>query len=115
MATTGNIHHEILIRYSNLNSQSDRKYDAIGNAIRHESMTSMTKLRVNKVQRLNSDAPTTFRMPISLVRCSATKEERPNKPSRLMRIARPVKIDASFPTRNSEANFMSYSSSTNLY
>ena len=43
-------------------------------------MTSTTNSFDNKRHRLNTDAPNTLRTPISLVRCSATKEAKAKKP-----------------------------------
>lgn len=41
---------------------------------------------------LETEAPITFRIPISLVRCSAVKDAKPNIPRHAMDIARMEKI-----------------------
>ena len=40
------------------------------------TINSLDKIR----HKLNTEAPNTFRIPISLVRCSAIKDAKPNKP-----------------------------------
>ena len=56
-------------------------------------------------ERCLAEAPSTFRMPISRVRCSATKETIANKPKQLIKIASRAKKPANFPTRSSSPNF----------
>ena len=55
-------------------------------------MTSLRKSFDSIPQTLNTVAPNTFLTPISLVRCSATKEVSPNKPRQLIKMAKAVKI-----------------------
>src|SRR3954470_24644663 len=98
-------HQDISVRYSNLASQSCSRYTEVGTEIRHEMMTSTTKSFDSILHRLLTDAPITLRTPISFVRCSVTKEARPNSPRQLMRIASVANTDASFPTRSSALNF----------
>ena len=50
-------------------------------------ITSTTKSFDNNLHKLNTDAPNTFRTPISLMRCSAIKEAIPNSPRQLINIA----------------------------
>jgi len=45
---------------------------------------------------LLTEAPTTLRMPISFIRCSAVKIARPNKPKQEMKMARKEKIICEF-------------------
>src|ERR1700730_12670812 len=80
-----------------------------------EIITSETKSFDNILHRLKTLAPKTFRTPISLVRCSATKEANPNNPKQEMNMARLAKKVARFPMRSSPENFCAYSSSVNLY
>src|SRR5665213_366237 len=75
----------------------------------------MTKSFDNKLHRFKTVAPNTFRIPISLIRCSATNDDKPNKPMQEIKIASTVKKRASLPIRASSLNFLAYSSSTNLY
>src|SRR6188474_2763955 len=81
----------------------------------HEIDTSNTKSFDNICHIVDTPAPITLRMPISLVRCSATKDDNPNSPRQEMKIASTAKIPASLPTRCSWLNFAAYTSSTNLY
>ena len=60
-------------------------------------------------------APNTLRTPISFVRCSATKDARPNKPRHEMKTANTAKKVERLPIRSSSENFLAYSSSVNLY
>ena len=57
-------------------------------------MTSSEKSREINPTRLETEAPSTFRMPISFVRCSAVKAASPNKPNPVitMRAGEQVKI-----------------------
>src|SRR5689334_4398601 len=83
--------------------------------MKHETITNTTKSLDSIRHRFVTDAPKTFLIPISFVRCSATKDERPRSPRQLIKIASEPKNDASFPIRSSAANFFAYSSSTNVY
>src|SRR4029078_684475 len=60
-------------------------------------------------------APNTLRTPISFVRCSATKDDRPNNPRHEISIASMAKRVDKFPIRSSSENLCAYSSSVNLY
>ena len=44
-----------------------------------------------------TDAPKTFRMPISLARCWVENDARPNNPRQAMRMARPEKLARILP------------------
>jgi len=73
-------------------------------AITQAASTRITKSFDSICHRLATEAPSTLRMPISLVRCSATNEASPNSPRQLMKIAKTVKNEASFPMRSSASN-----------
>src|SRR5579871_4355861 len=90
-------------------------HHAIGVDIKNERTTNNTNSFDNNFQRLNTEAPSTFRTPISLVRCSAINDANPNKPKHEINIARTEKNPASFPIRSSLENFLPYRSSTNEY
>ena len=47
----------------------------------------------------SSDAPSTFRIPISLVRRSAESRTSPNNPKQAIRIANPANDNKNFPVR----------------
>src|SRR5688572_6482477 len=66
-------------------------------------------------QRLNTVAPSTLRTPISLFRCSATKDANPNRPRQEINMARIAKKLARLPILTSLEYFLAYSSSINLY
>jgi len=74
-------------------------------AITQEMITRSTNSVDSSFQSAKTEAPMTLRTPISLVRCSATKLARPNKPRQEMIMARPAKIAARFPMRRSSENF----------
>src|SRR4030095_4581579 len=80
-----------------------------------DMITRVTKSFDNIFHKLNILAPRTFRTPISLVRCSATKEARPNKPRQEMKTARMAKKVERLRIRFSSSNLRAYSSSVNLY
>src|SRR6185312_11281663 len=93
-AGAANTHQESVVRYSYFSSQAFRKYQARGMEIQQESMTSITKSFDSNFQRLNTVAPSTFRTPISLTRCSAMKEARPNNPRQEIKTASTAKKPA---------------------
>src|SRR5687768_322673 len=72
----------------------------------------MTKSCDNILHKLVTDAPITFRMPISFVRCSATKEANANNPRQEIKMASTAKKVDNVPRRFSLPNFCAYSSST---
>ncbi len=75
----------------------------------------MTKSLESNCHKSKTDAPNTFRTPISLVRCSATKEARPNKPKQEMKMASTANTVERLAMRSSSPNFLAYSSSVNWY
>src|SRR5450432_1256127 len=109
------IHQDISVRYGYFSSHWCKKYHATGIAMAHEMITRLTKSFDNICHRLNILAPSTFRTPISLVRCSATNEASPNNPRQEMKTARMAKKVERLPIRFSSSNFRAYSSSVNLY
>lgn len=60
----------------------------MGEAIKMAAKTRIITSLDNKYSILIVVAPSTFRIPISLVRCSAVKETSPNNPRQEMKIAR---------------------------
>ena len=58
----------------------------MGEEITKEIITRKEKSFDISRTRLGTVAPSTFRMPISFVRCSAVKAARPNNPSPVMMI-----------------------------
>src|SRR6185437_4293814 len=79
-----------------------------------DKITSNTNSFDIKFQRLNTDAPNTFLIPISLVRCSAINDASPNKPRHEIKTANTENIVARLLVCSSSANFFAYSSSVNL-
>ncbi len=73
--------------------------------MKNEIDTNTTKSPDNKPQTFTIEAPSTFRIPISFFRCSATNEINPNNPRQDMNTASPLKTLASRPTRSSLLNF----------
>src|SRR3569833_32550 len=114
-ADTTNTPAPMLTRYSYFSSQFTIKYNASGDAITQLISTSTTKSRDNNIHTWAIDAPSTLRIPTSLVRCSATYAARPNKPRHEINMARAANTPASFPTNTSRLNLLAYSVSTNLY
>jgi hypothetical protein len=87
----------------------------MGVAITNEINTSSTKSLDNNFHKLNTEAPTTLRTPISLVRCAAVNAAKPKMPRQEIKMASRANTKASLPMRSSSPNFLAYSSSTNLY
>ena len=83
----------------------------MGVAIRQEISTKTTKSLDKDCQSLATDAPNTLRMPISLVRCSAMNDARPNKPKHEIKMARMETIKESLPMKAVYLNFLAYSAS----
>jgi hypothetical protein len=107
------IHQEISARYWYFCNHPFIYFQAMGMAITHEMITKPTKSFDSNRHRSNTDAPTIFLIPISLVRCSATKEANPNSPRQEIKMARIAKKVESWPILSSWLNFLPYSSSTN--
>src|SRR5579872_2470781 len=78
--------------------------DMRGMAMNIERAVSPMKSLDSSDQRWGTLAPRTLRIPISLVRCSATKEARPKRPRQEIKMARDERTTARFPSRVSAAN-----------
>lgn len=78
-------------------------------------VTSIKKSLDKSCQRLNTEAPNTFRIPISFVRCAAMKVAKPNNPKPIIKMANKAKTLDKLLICSSAANFVAYSSSANLY
>lgn len=70
----------------------------MGEAMKHDIKTSTTKSFESSLQRLDMEAPKTFRIPISFTRCSAINDANPKSPRKLIKIARIANIPESLPT-----------------
>src|SRR5690606_38309313 len=66
-------------------------YQESGTAIKKPNKTNFIKSLPSKVTILKVIAPMTFRMPISLVRCSVSKVVKPNNPKMEINTAKPAK------------------------
>ena len=82
-------------------------------AIIHEIITNITNSFDNNFHKLNTEAPTTFRIPISLVRCSATKDAKPKSPRQEIKMASIAKKAVRLLTLSSLLNFSPKASSAN--
>ena len=85
------------MRASNLFSQSRITHQATGQAIRLAMITGLENCQASSRTMSRLRAPNTLRMPISLVRRSAVKAARPNRPRQAMitaSIAKPAKLAA---------------------
>src|SRR5919199_2266294 len=87
-----NTHQSKLTLYSKSFNHCVAAYQAIGVAIRRAIKTSFRKLADNRVMMLVTDAPITFRIPISLVRCSAVNMASPNNPIQEIKMAMAVAV-----------------------
>ena len=67
------------------------KYHPRGEAITIAMNTILIKSTDNNFTMLNTEAPSTFRIHISLMRCSASKADNPNNPRHAISIAITVK------------------------
>jgi len=65
----------------------------MGAEITNAMITNFEKSLDIKVIRLEIEAPRTFRIPISFIRCSAVKEASPNNPKPVMKMASKEKKD----------------------
>ena len=74
-------------------------YQATGVAISSEIITSNRKSRDNSAEIFSTDAPSTFLIPISLIRFSAMYAASPNKPKQEMNIVSPANNAVNVPIR----------------
>ncbi len=102
-------------RYAKPSSHAFIAIHETGNPMSIEIMISRIKSFDNITITLLTDAPKTFRIPISFVRTSALKVASPNNPRHEMIIASAAKYFDITDTRCSEIYCDWYSSSRNLY
>ncbi len=67
------------------------KYQATGHAMIFAMRISMTISVESNFRMFGMEAPNTFLIPISLMRCSVLNVARPNNPSDAMKMASPLK------------------------
>jgi hypothetical protein len=72
-------------------------HQAIGKAITEEIRISRIKLFDRIAVILKTDAPSTFLIPISFMRCSALKAANPNNPMQPIKMAMIVNIQIRLP------------------
>src|SRR5690606_31870239 len=76
---TANIHHWMSMRYAKSSSHLSIAHQAMGEAMTTATNTSLTK-SIDSIDTISdTDAPSTLRMPISLVRWKAISVANPNK------------------------------------
>src|SRR3954464_14628617 len=90
-------------------------HHASGDAINKAITTNFKKSFDSSVVMLVTEAPSTLRTPISLMRFSAMYVAKPNKPKHEIKMVRPANNAAKVAVRFSSLNFFAYSSSTNVY
>lgn len=81
-----------VIRYAKFSSQRCATRYATGADINTAGTMSFTKLYESIATSRVIEAPSTFRIPISRVRCAAAKDARPNSPAQAMSTARSEKV-----------------------
>src|SRR6476469_10757984 len=91
-----NTHHSMETRYSKLCSHLSMAHHASCDAMINEIITSLKKSLESKVVMLCTEAPSTRRTPISLMRFCAIYAARPNKPRQEMNMVRPAKSADNF-------------------
>src|SRR6267378_71753 len=77
--------------------------------------TSLIKSIESKETILNNEAPNTFRIPISFVRCTAVYDDNPINPRQEMMMASTVKMLMILPNRLSSLYWLLYRSSRKKY
>src|SRR5882762_910749 len=90
------------------------KYEA-GTAMTNAMTINFKKSFESKMTISSTDAPMTFRIPISFIRCSAVKVANPNSPRQEMKIATTEKAVKSLPVRCSVLYIASKLESRNWY
>src|SRR4030095_16881915 len=88
---------------------------ATGEAIMIEMITSFTKSFDSIAVIPLTLAPSTLRMPISLLRCSAMNADKANKPRQAIMIANTAKLVNILPVRCTSAYMLAKLSSKNVY
>src|SRR5689334_4912835 len=81
----------------------------------NDIITSFKKSFDNNEAIFITEAPNTFRTPISLVRFSAIYAASANKPRQEIKMVSAANNAASFPVRCVSLNFLAYDSSANTY
>src|SRR5690606_32489662 len=109
----GNTHHSIEVLMVYLFKYMLSNHHANGDETTKDTITSNEKSFEISRTRLGTDAPNTFRMPISFVRCSAVKAANPNRPNPVISIASVAKIVANLLVRLMVVNFFWNSTSAN--
>src|SRR5258707_11441686 len=104
-----NIHQDMSVRYSKVCNQLLNANQARGIEMKHERTTTTTKSLESSCHKCATEAPCTFLIPISLVRCSAMYDAMPNRPRQEMTTARVEKKVARVPIRFSLPNFLANS------
>src|ERR1043165_7219358 len=101
IATNGTIKYVqcILVRKAYPSNHLPIVIQANGTAITNAITSSTANSLYNNLKILNTDAPNTFLMPISLVRCIVVNEARPNKPKQATNIANTVNNPNTCPKR----------------
>lgn len=84
---TKNIHQLKLVRYAKFCSHPCICHHAIGVAIINASMSNLTKSVESKAIICRTEAPNTFRIPISFIRLLVMKITSPNNPRELINSA----------------------------
>ncbi len=105
-----NIHHWISIRYTKSSSHLFIAHQATGEAMKMAKHTNCTKSFESRVTMPATEAPSTLRMPISLVFCWAVNAARPNKPKHAIEMAIAANRAVNVAIRCSSANFRAYAS-----
>ena len=88
---SGKIHKGISILMGYCSRKLLAIHHANGRLIAKAIKTILEKSFVSRKRTLDTEAPSTFRMPISFVRCSAVNEAIPNNPNAVTTIASSAK------------------------
>ena len=80
------------MRYTKVCSQLFIKYQPAGIAIKNDMPIRIINSLENSMTTLLTEAPSTLRIPTSLVRCTAMNETRPYKPRQEIKMAIPANI-----------------------
>src|SRR5688572_4420189 len=104
----------IFILYAKSSSHLFMKYQATGNAMIEATRVSFRKSFDNNATTFGTEAPKTFRTPISFVLFSAINALRPNKPRQAMKIENAANMLNILPSLCSERYCASNASSKKL-
>ncbi len=102
------------LRYTKFCNHCPMKYHASGAASTKAMPTSLRKSLESSATMLPTDAPSTLRTPISLVRCWAVNEASPNRPRQATKMDSPVNTPNSRPKACSDSYSLANWSSRNL-